>query len=82
MTLCNEEIKMPDIATISSILTSIKTATEIAKFLKDTNISLERAETKLKLAEMVSALADARLKTAEIQELLIEKDKKMVAFVK
>ncbi|MBW2022333.1 MAG: hypothetical protein JRI51_05615 [Deltaproteobacteria bacterium] len=73
---------MPDIATISSILTSIKTATEIAKFLKDTNISLERAETKLKLAEMVSALADARLKTAEIQELLIEKDKKMVAFVK
>lgn len=68
---------MPDITTISAVLTSVKTATEIAKFLKDTDISLEKAETKLKLAELVSALADTKLKIAEIQELLVEKDKKI-----
>jgi ribosomal protein L37AE/L43A len=68
---------MPDIATISSILTSLKAATEIAKFLKDTDISLEKAETKLKLAELVSALAETKSEIAEIQELLIEKDKKI-----
>ena len=68
---------MPDIATISSILTSLKAATEIAKFLKDSDISLEKAETKLKLAELVSALADTKFEIAEIQELLIEKDKKI-----
>jgi len=68
---------MPDIATISSILTSVKAATEIAKFLKDSDISLEKAETKLKLADLVGALADTKLEIAEIQELLIEKDDKI-----
>lgn len=68
---------MPDIATIGAILNSVKAATEIAKFLKDTDISLEKAEAKLKLAELVSALADTKLEIAEIQELLIEKDKKI-----
>ncbi len=69
---------MPDvIGVISSILTSIKTATEIAKLLKDSELSLEKAEIKLKLSELVNALADAKLQIAEIQELLIEKDKKI-----
>ena len=68
---------MPDIATISSILGSVKTATEIAKLLKDSNLSLEQAETKLKLAELISSLADAKLEIAEIKEIILEKDKKI-----
>lgn len=68
---------MVDFATIGSALTSIKTATEIAKMLKDSDVSLEKAETKLKLAELVEALADAKIKIAEIQEQLIEKNKKI-----
>ena len=41
---------MPDIATIGAFLTSIKTATEIAKALREVDVSLEKAETKLKIA--------------------------------
>jgi len=68
---------MPDIATISSFLTSIKTASDIAKILKDSELSLETAETKMKLAELINALADAKIDAAGIRELLIEKDQKI-----
>ena len=66
---------MPDIASVSAILSSVKTATEIAKMLKDSDLSFDKAETKLKLAELVSSLADAKLEAAQLQELLLEKDK-------
>jgi len=66
---------MAEIATIGAILTSVKTATEIAKMLKDSDLSLEKAEMKLKLAELVSSLADVKLEAAKIQELLLEKDR-------
>ncbi|MGR5258642.1 hypothetical protein ACPV5Q_01610 [Vibrio astriarenae] len=65
---------MPDIATISSVLGSVKTATEIAKMLKDSHVSLEKAEVKLQFAELISSLADAKIEIAEIRELLQEKD--------
>ena len=68
---------MPDVATINSILTSVKTASEIAKLLKDSDISLEKAETKLKLADLVSSLADVKLEAAKIQDLLLEKDRRI-----
>jgi hypothetical protein len=68
---------MADIAAIASILGSVKTATEIAKLLKDSDLSLEKAEMKLKLADLISALADARIETAEIQSLIAEKDEKI-----
>jgi hypothetical protein len=59
---------------ISSALTSIKTATEIAKFLRDTDISLEKAEFKLKVADLVNSLADAKLQIADIKNIVTEKD--------
>ncbi len=65
---------MSELATIGAILTSVKTATEIAKMIKDSDLSLEKAEMKLKLAELVSSLADAKLEVAKIQELLLEKN--------
>lgn len=68
---------MPDIASIASILGSIKTATEIAQLLKSSDLSLEKAELKLKLADLVSALADAKIELADVQELLSEKDQKI-----
>ena len=68
---------MPDFATISAFLGSIKTATDIAKTIKDADLSLEKAETKLKMAELISALADAKIQAAEIQDLLQEKDKRI-----
>ena len=66
---------MADITAISQVLSSIKTATDIVKLFRETNISWEKAETKLKLAELVQALADAKLEIAEVHNLLLEKDK-------
>ena len=68
---------MPDIATIATFLGSIRTATELAKAIKGADLSLEKAETKLKIAELISALADAKIQAAEIQDLLQEKDKEI-----
>ena len=65
---------MPDISTISTILGSVKTATEIAKLLKNSDLSFEKAEMKLKLAELISALADAKMEVSVIQELILQKD--------
>jgi tRNA(Ile2) C34 agmatinyltransferase TiaS len=62
---------------ISTILGSIKTAADIAQLLKNSDLSLEKAELKLKLAELVGALADAKIEIAGVQELVSEKDKKI-----
>ena len=63
-----------DISAISSALTSVKTASDIARLLKDSTHSLEQAEAKLKLADLISALADTRMQIAEIKETLAQKD--------
>ena len=52
---------MPDIATIAAALNSLKTATDIVKFIRESDLSIERAELKLKLADLVGALAEAKL---------------------
>lgn len=66
-----------DIASVSSLLSSLKTATDIAKFIRESDVSLEKAETKLKLAELVSALADAKLEAAEVQQALLDRDEEI-----
>lgn len=66
---------MADLATITAVLGNIKTAMDIAKALKDADLSAERAEMKFKIAEMMGALADAKIEVVEIQQLLADKDK-------
>ena len=61
-----------DLSTVTAALGSIKAATEIAKLIKDSDISLEKAETKLKLAELIGSLADAKLEVINMQQLLAE----------
>lgn len=63
-----------DITTVTTLLGSIKTATEIAKLIKDSDLSLQKAETRLKLAELIGALADAKMEGVELQQTLGEKD--------
>lgn len=65
---------MADIATIAAALGSLKTASDIAKLIKDSGASLEQAEVKLQIAELISALAEAKLEVAGVQSDLIEKD--------
>ncbi|MBH3338624.1 hypothetical protein I5L51_05810 [Pseudomonas mendocina] len=68
---------MPDLTLIATALNGIKTATDIARLLKDSDFSLEKAELKLKLADLVGALADVKMELAEIQDTIIQKDKKI-----
>jgi len=65
---------MVDITSITAIVSSLKAAADIAKFLKDTNLTLEKAEVKAKIADLISALSDAKLEMANIRVGLLEKD--------
>lgn len=68
---------MPDIAAISALLGSVKTATDIAKFIRESDLSVERAELKLKVADLVSALADIKIELVELQDAFAEKEKRI-----
>jgi len=61
-----------DITSVTGVLGSIKTATDIARFIKDSDLSLEKAETKLKLADLIGALADAKMEVIGVQQTLAE----------
>ncbi len=63
-----------DITSFSAALAGIKSATEIAKIIKDSGASLEKAEVKLQLADLISALADAKIEMANIREVISEKE--------
>ena len=68
---------MADLATIGAALSSLKTATEIVKFIRESDVNLEKAELKLKLADLLGSLADTKMELVEVQDALIEKDKKI-----
>ncbi|MGK4305124.1 hypothetical protein ACSMFS_21340 [Shewanella xiamenensis] len=65
---------MVDIAMVSAALTSIKTATDVAKLIKDGAKQLDQAEFRLKLADLLGNLADAKIEIVNITELLAAKD--------
>lgn len=69
---------MTDIPTILGVLNSIKTATDITKLLREADLSLEKAEYKMKLADLMDALTDAKFRLAELQEIISEKDKRLL----
>jgi hypothetical protein len=69
--------KRMDLASIGSLLGSLKTATEIARFIRESDISLEKAETKLRLAELIAALADARIEAADVQQAILARDEEI-----
>lgn len=59
---------MVDVAAIGALLGSLKTATDIAKFVRESSVSLERAELKMKLAQPIEALSNAKIEAAVIQQ--------------
>jgi len=62
---------------LSLLITQTKTAVDIAKFIKNSSDTLDKSGQKLKLAELIEALADIKMETAEIKSLIIEKDEKI-----
>jgi len=65
---------MPDIAAITAALSGVKTATEIVRYLRDTEAAFKTADLKLRIAELVDALANAKLSLADVQDVLAAKD--------
>jgi hypothetical protein len=68
---------MPDISVVTAVLGSLKTATDIAKFIRESDVSIERAELKLKVADLVSALADVKLELVDLQETFATKEQRI-----
>lgn len=68
-----------DITAISTALSSLKTATDIAKLIKESNVSLEKAEFQLKIANLIYALAETKVQIADIKQILEEKDTELKA---
>lgn len=65
---------MPDLGTLTALLGSVKTSVDLAKAIKNADFSLEKAETKLKFAELIESLAETKIQAAEIKILFEEKD--------
>ena len=68
---------MPDLTAIGAVLGSLNTATEIAKFIRESDVSIERAELKLKVADLIGALADVKLELVELQDSFAAKDNRI-----
>jgi hypothetical protein len=68
---------MEPITAISTLFTSIKTATEIANLFRQATTSLEQAEVKMKLADLIGALADAKMDAALVQQEILDRDTKI-----
>lgn len=68
---------MSAIATAGAVLASIKTALDIAKAAKDAGAALDQAELKLKLSEIISALADAKIEMAQVNDELQQRDSRI-----
>ncbi len=68
---------MPDLSAIGAVLGSLKTATEIAKFIRESDVSIERAELKLKVADLIGALADVKLELVELQDVFASKEQRI-----
>ena len=63
-----------DLAMIGTAFSHLKTSMDIAKLINNSTSSLDEAETKLKLVELISSLADLKMELSGIKNDLIEKD--------
>ncbi|MFH2051220.1 MAG: hypothetical protein ABIK96_02025 [bacterium] len=65
---------MNEIGSVAAILGSLKTAAEIVKLISETDTDLQKAEQRMKLAEVLGALADAKLEAVSVRDLLAAKE--------
>ena len=65
---------MPDITAIAAAINGLKTATDIVRYLRDTETAFKTADLKLRIAELTDALATAKLSLADVQDVLLAKD--------
>jgi hypothetical protein len=65
---------MPDVTALAAIGSNIKVAYDLGKAILDAKGQLDAAELKLRLADMIGALAEARMEIASAQDELRGKD--------
>lgn len=65
---------MDSLTAVGGVFTSVKTAIDIAKLIKESGTSLEKAEVKLQIAELIGALADVKIELVEVQEIITERE--------
>ncbi|MEM7009921.1 MAG: hypothetical protein AAF585_00430 [Verrucomicrobiota bacterium] len=63
-----------DVTTITTALGGLKTATDIAKTLKNIDGAVESAELKLKIIELLDALVETKSSVVDLRSLLEEKE--------
>jgi hypothetical protein len=63
---------MPDIGAISAGISSIKVAIDIAKELKGVTSAIKDAEVKLKIAELLEAMSEVKIRLVEAQDENLE----------
>lgn len=68
---------MPDLASITGAIAALRTATDVARVLRDLDSTVQTADLKLKVAELTDALASAKLAVVEVQQTLAEKDREI-----
>lgn len=66
-----------DIAAISSALGSVKAAIELTGGILRSSSSLEKAELKLKLSEIITLLSETNIKITQLNEIIQGKDQKI-----
>ena len=62
---------------VAEYISSLKVAWDIAKAVQASTDAIEDAELKLKIANLIGALADARIKSAENDERIVELEKRL-----
>ena len=62
---------------VSEYITGVKVAYEVAKALKLAAESIDDAQIKFQIAELISALADAKIQAAESAEIISELERKL-----
>jgi hypothetical protein len=65
---------MPDVTALAAIGSNIKVAYDLGKAILEAKGQLDAAELKLKLADIIGALADAKMEIASAQDELRDKD--------
>lgn len=65
---------MDSLTAVGGVFTSVKTAIDIAKLIKESGASLEKAEVKSQVAELIGALADVKIELVEVQEIIAERE--------
>jgi len=68
---------VPDIAAIIAAISHLTTATDVVRYLRDAEQVFKTADLKLRIADLVDALANAKLALTDVQELLSANDEEI-----